>query len=84
MVDYELLQEIAADKKTAALVIGDWNTYVIMRGITALPAGTSETQSPAEAVLSLFPRSAGDYRLAKVFPDHGLGGGDYMVFLRNE
>ena len=80
VVDYELLQEIAADEKTGALVIDSWDTYLIMRGLTTLPA--EATQDPAEAILSLFPRSAGEYRLARVFPFHHSGG-DYFVFLRN-
>ena len=84
VVDYELLQEVAADKKTGALVINDWDVHVMIRGTTTVPVGASETQSRAEAVLSLFPRSAGEYRLARVFPGRGHWGGDYMVFLRND
>lgn len=82
VVDYELLQEIAADKKTAAIVIGAWDPGLIMRGMTSPPAVVTDDR--AEAVLALFPRSADEYRLARVFPGHGHWGGDYLVFLRND
>ncbi|HUS82879.1 MAG TPA: hypothetical protein VM013_06465, partial [Dehalococcoidia bacterium] len=64
------------------LVSGAWDTGLIIRGMTTLPAVPS--QDPAEVVLSLFPRSAGEYRPARVFPGHGHWGGDYLVFLRND
>jgi Dolichyl-phosphate-mannose-protein mannosyltransferase len=82
VVDYELLQQIAADRKTGAIVISGWDIYQIMRGMTTLPE--ADPQAREQAILSLFPRSANEYRLARIFPDHNFGGGDYYVFLRNE